>query len=322
VTNKDCAPLPTLIDIEQAAVRIAPYIHQTPLMRSRQIEQLAGCRLTFKCETLQKSGAFKARGASNAVLQLSEQAAALGVATHSSGNHGAALAMAARNRGIPAYVVVPSSAPAVKKQAILGYGAELIRCEPTLAARLEMLEHTVARTGAQPIPPYDHSDIISGQGTVALELHQQLGPDTADMLITPVGGGGLLAGSAIASKSLQPACQVIGAEPAGADDAYRSFHSGQRVTEHIPESIADGLLTTLGVANFNILRHSVDTILRVEEQQIIDAMQLIWSRLKLVVEPSAAVPLAAVMAHRSQFAGRHVAIILSGGNVDLAQLPW
>jgi len=318
--NQD--PAPTLSDIEQAALRIAPYIHQTPLMRSTLIDQLAGCRLTFKCENLQKCGAFKARGASNAVLQLSEQQAAQGVATHSSGNHGAALALAARNRGIPAYIVVPRSAPAVKKRAIISYGAQIIDCEPTLTARLETLQQTLGRTGALAIPPYDHIDIISGQGTAALELHHQLAADCADTLITPVGGGGLLAGSAIASKSLAPQCRVIGAEPAAADDAYRGFYSGQRVTDHTPSSIADGLLTTLGVANFSIIRQSVDSILRVEEQQIIDAMKLIWTRLKLVVEPSAAVPLAAVLAHKSQFTDSHVAIILSGGNVDLEQLPW
>jgi len=313
---------PTLIDIEQAALRIAPYIHQTPLMRSTLIDQLAGCRLTFKCENLQKTGVFKVRGACNAVLKLSAQQAARGVATHSSGNHGAALALAARNRGIPAYIVVPSSAPVVKKRAIIGYGGEIIDCEPTLVARLETLEQNLTRTGAQFVPPYDHADIISGQGTAALELHRQLAANSADTLITPVGGGGLLAGTAIASKSLRPQCRVFGAEPAAADDAYRSFYSGQRITEHTVNSIADGLLTTLGVANFSIIQQSVDSILRVEEQQIIDAMKLIASRLKLVVEPSAAVPLAAVLAHKSLFAGSHVAIILSGGNVDLEQLPW
>jgi threonine dehydratase len=324
VTNMPNAtqPLPSLQDIQQAATRIAPHIHTTPILRSQLINQLAGCSLSFKCEHLQRAGAFKARGAFNAVLQLSDQQASQGVATHSSGNHGAALAMAAKSRNIPAFIVMPNNAPQVKQQAVAAYGAKLIHCQPGLAARQAALAEVTAASGSLFIPPYEHLDIICGQGTVGLELLDQLKDSPPDVVITPVGGGGLLAGVATAVKSIHPTCQVIGAEPAAADDAHRSYHSGTRVEQHKPNSIADGLLTTLGAVNFEIIRQQVDDILLVSEEQIIDAMQLVWTRMKQLIEPSAAVPLAAVLANAEHFKGQHVAIVLSGGNVDLNKLPW
>ncbi|MBB3167369.1 pyridoxal-phosphate dependent enzyme [Simiduia aestuariiviva] len=309
---------PSAFDIEQAATRIAEHIHQTPVQTSQLINSALGCQLFFKCENLQKVGAFKARGALNAVAQLSSSGA---VATHSSGNHGAALAYAARIYGRQAYVVMPSTAPAVKKAAVAAYGATIIECEPTLVAREATLAQLVSETGAHFIPPYDHPHIIAGQGTAALELMAQVTP-ALDCVLTPVGGGGLLAGTAIAVKGCAPGVQVIGAEPLGACDATDGFRSGQRVTEQTPNTLADGLRTTLGELNFAIMRAHVDNMLTVSEADIVAAMALLWTRLKLVVEPSSAVPLAAVMANPDRFAGKRVGIILSGGNVDLAQLPF
>ena len=315
-------PLPTLNDIEKAQQRIAPYVHRTPIMSSQQIDAIAGCKLSFKCENLQKVGAFKARGACNAVMLLSDEQAAQGVATHSSGNHGAALAMAAQNRGIPAFIVMPENAPEVKKLAVASYDAEIILCEATLAAREATLESIIEKTGAYFIPPYDHFDVICGQGTAALEIFEQLADNTPDVIMTPVGGGGLLAGVATVTKAKYPHCKVIAAEPSGADDAYRSFHGGSLITQQTPSTIADGLLTTLGKINFEIISKNVDDILLVDDSQIIAAMQLIWSRMKLVIEPSAAVTLAAVLANKERFAGQHLALVLSGGNVDINRLPW
>lgn len=313
---------PSILDIEKAAARIIALVHRTPIMSSRLINDIAGCKLSFKCENFQKTGAFKARGASNAVMQLSEKQAAKGVATHSSGNHGAALALAAQNRNIPAFVVLPNNAPQLKIKAVESYGANLTYCLPTLAAREHAVNAVVADTGAHYVPPYDHFDVIAGQGTVGLEMLEQLAGEEPDVIITPVGGGGLLSGTAITVKSKAPNCRVIGAEPEGADDAFRSFKLGQHIIQHTPDTIADGLRTTLGTLNFHIISNHVDDILLVNDRQIISAMQLIWSRMKLIVEPSAAVPLAAVLANKALFSGRHIAIVLSGGNIDLQQLPW
>ncbi len=314
--------IPTLDEIQRAAVRIAPWVHRTPLLGSRQLDALTGCHLSCKCENLQRAGAFKARGAANAVWSLAAATASNGVATHSSGNHGAALALAAANRGVPAYIVMPDNAPEVKKAAVEAYGASVIYCQPTLAAREVALAQVVRETGAFFIPPYACSEVICGQATVATELLAQLADDPPDVIIAPVGGGGLLSGIALAVSALAPSCVVLGAEPTGADDAHRSLHSGQRVVSHQPETIADGLLTTLGEINFSIIRERVEDILLVNDQQIVEAMQLVWTRMKLVIEPSAAVPLAAVLAHRERFLGRHVALVFSGGNVDLQKLPW
>jgi threonine dehydratase len=307
-------------DIHQAASRIAGRVHRTPVLTCATLDALAGAEIFFKCENFQKVGAFKMRGATNAVVSLSAHEAAKGVATHSSGNHAQALALAARNRGIPAYIVMPTSAPAVKRAAVLGYGAEIISCEPTLAARERTLEAVVERTGATFIHPYDDERIIAGQGTAALELIEDV-PDL-EIVMAPVGGGGLLAGTAISVASLAPGARVVAAEPAGADDAARSLAAGRILPSENPCTVADGLLTSLGRLNFPIIRRHVAGIWTVADPAIVAAMRLIWERMKIVVEPSAAVCLAAALEHTSEVAGRRVGIILSGGNVDLERLPW
>lgn len=311
----------TLADIQAAAGRIAPYVHCTPLLSSTLINREAGCEILFKCENLQKVGAFKARGAYNAVLCLGEAQRAAGVATHSSGNHAAALSLAASHFGIPAYIVMPENAPATKIAAVRAYGGDITFCEPTLAARESTLQVVCQRTGATFIPPYDHADVIAGQGTCALEVSEQADP-APDVLITPVGGGGLLAGCAVAGKSLLPKTLVIGAEPAGADDAQRSFRSGQWKAQLTPDTVADGLRTSLGQLNFDLIRRHVDDILCAQDSAIVHATRLIWTRMKLVVETSAAVGLAVVLSEPERFAGQRVAIVLSGGNVDINRLPW
>lgn len=309
-----------LATMRQAQQRISPHIHQTPIATSRLLDRICNCQLFFKCENQQKIGAFKIRGAVNAVFSLSVSEADRGVATHSSGNHGAALARAAQMRGIRSFVVMPENAARVKKDAVASYGASIRLCESNLQARESMLQQVIDETGASFIHPYDDFRIINGQGTAALEMCKQV--QGLDLLLAPVGGGGLLAGVAVAVKALSPDTRVMGVEPEQADDAYRSFRSGVRVTDHHPNSIADGLLTTLGKLNFSIIRRSVDDILLVPEKRIVEAMKLIWTRLKQVVEPSAAVPLAAVLAHRHLFTDKKVGLILSGGNVDLDNLPW
>lgn len=307
--------------IRQAAERIGPYVHCTPVMTSELVDTSAGCALFFKCENLQKVGAFKARGAHNAVLALTPAARARGVATHSSGNHAAALALAARRVGVPAYIVMPGNAPTAKVEAVKAYGGLITFCAPTQRAREETVATICRDTGACLIPPYDHPDVIAGQGTCALELTAQLAP-APDVLMTPVGGGGLLAGSAVVARALWPDTRVIGAEPAGADDARRSFLSGQRQLQTAPDTVADGLRTSLGALNFEIIREQVDDILTADDDTIIAAMKLVWTRMKLVIEPSAAVGLAVVMSHPDLFAGQRVAMVLSGGNVDVEHLPW
>lgn len=305
-------------DVKAALLRIRDHIHCTPLIHSALLDEIAGGEVHFKCENQQKVGAFKARGALNAVLGLSGGETA--VATHSSGNHAAALAMAAKVRGMTAHIVMPENAPSVKKAAVRGYGGRIIECEATLAARESALRQLVAETGAHVVHPYDDPRIVAGQGTVALELLAQM--DSLDVVVVPVGGGGLLAGVATAIKALRPEIEVVAAEPAGADDAFRSFGLGRWVPQENPQTIADGLLTSLGQLNYQIIRQRVDTILTVEEQSIVEAMQLQWTRLKTVVEPSGAVSFAAVLEHPERFRGRRVACIISGGNVDLMKLPW
>lgn len=320
------AELPVEVaDIEAAASRIAPYVHRTPLVSSAALSALAGCDLQLKAENLQKVGAFKARGAHNAVFALSDAEAAAGVVTHSSGNHAAAVALAARNRTTTAHVVMPRNAPEVKKAAVAGYGAEITLCEPTLQAREDAVTDIMSRTGAVLVHPYDDALVIAGQGTTGLEILDQnhaIGHGPPDAVVVPVGGGGLLSGIAVAVKARHPDCEVIGAEPTGADDAYRSFRSGTIVPQIAPDTIADGLLTSLGDRNFAIISRLVDDIVLVDDTGIVEAMELIWTRAKLVVEPSGAVGVAAVLAHRGRFAGRRVVAVLTGGNVDLRNLPW
>lgn len=312
--------IPEFRDIELAMQLIASDVHRTPVLTSRQLDGITGARLFFKCENFQKVGAFKFRGATNAVLNLTDSQRAAGVVTHSSGNHAAALAHAAVSRGVKAYIVMPSSAPEVKKRAVAGYGAEITFCEPTLAAREAAADEIIRRTGATMIHPYDNFFIIAGQGTAAMEMLADL--SAPDAVIAPVGGGGLLSGTAIATRHLAPATQIYGAEPLLADDAARSLHAGAIQPALPPRTIADGLLTSLCERTFTVIRENVDDILTVTEEQIIEAMTLIWTRMKIVVEPSSAVPLAAVLANRELFSGKSVAIVISGGNADLSKLPF
>ncbi|MBN3520831.1 pyridoxal-phosphate dependent enzyme [Algoriphagus lutimaris] len=313
-------PYPSLADIKAAHERIQPFIHRTPILSSSAINKIAGCKIFFKCENFQKVGAFKARGAANAVMKLTEEQKKKGVATHSSGNHAAALARAARVAGIPSFIVMPSNAPEIKKKAVKGYGGEIIECEPNLKARETTLEEVVARTGATFIPPYDFMDVIEGQATCALELLEDQ-PDL-DIIMAPVGGGGLLGGTALTTHYLNPEIEVIAGEPAGADDAFQSFHAGKIIPQSGPNTIADGLLTSLGVLNFQLIQQYVSDILLATDPQIIEAMRLIYERMKIVIEPSCAVPLAALLANQDRFQGKKVGIILSGGNVDLGKLPF
>lgn len=311
---------PTLVDIRQAAERIRPFAHRTPVLTCSAIDEMCGAQLFFKCENFQKAGAFKFRGASNAVFSLTGEEAGKGVATHSSGNHGAALALAARLRGIPAHIVMPDNAPLVKKAAVAGYDAVITFCEPTLQAREATLARVRQETGASLVHPYDDDRIIAGQGTAALELCEEV--PGLDAVIAPVGGGGLLAGTAIAVSELSPSTRILGAEPANADDAFRSLETGRIIPSNNPRTIADGLLTSLGERNFPIIREKVSAILTVTEDAIVDAMRLTWERMKIIVEPSGAVPLAAIQSRRAEISGRRIGVIVSGGNVDLGKLPW
>jgi len=312
--------LPTFDDVLVAAARIAAAVHRTPVHTCRTLDSMTGSRLFLKCENLQKVGAFKARGACNAVLSLSDTEASHGVATHSSGNHAAALAFAAGLRGIPAHVVMPSNSRAVKKAAVTGYGARVLECEPTLAARESMLAEVVRNTGAVFIHPYNDPRVMAGQGTAALELLAEAGP--LDAILTPVGGGGLLSGTCLAAAGVSPGTAVWGTEPAGADDAFRSLQQGRLVPSLDPRTIADGLRTSLGERTFAIIRQHVRGIVTVSEQSIVMAMRLVWERAKLIIEPSSAVPLAALLERKLDLGGQRVGIILSGGNVDLEELPW
>jgi threonine dehydratase len=312
--------LPIFADVRAAAEVIAGHVHATPILTCESIDGLTGAVLFFKCENFQKVGAFKFRGASHAVLTLPAEAAAAGVATHSSGNHAAALALAARRRGIAAHIVMPETAPAVKRTAVAGYGGRIRYCAPTLAAREATLAEIVAETGATVVHPYNDARVIAGQGTAALELLRDV-PDL-DVVMVPVGGGGLASGTALAAAGLSPRTRVVGVEPAGADDARRSLLSGRIVPSVEPRTIADGLLTSLGDLTFPILRDRLDCIVTASDDAIVRAMRTIWERMKIVVEPSAAVPLGALLEGSYDARGRRVGIILSGGNVDLERLPW
>jgi threonine dehydratase len=312
--------LPSFNEIRSAAERINPYIHKTPVLRSQNINKLSGADLYFKCENFQRMGAFKMRGAMNAVLQLSQSERDQGVATHSSGNFAQALALAAQKLNLKAYIVMPSNSSLVKKQAVLGYGAEITECEPTLEAREKTLDEVVKRTSATFIHPYNDENVILGNSTAAYELFVE----TADLdfILAPVGGGGLLAGTALSSYHLSPECKIIGCEPFGADDAFRSLECGKIIPSVNPQTIADGLRTSLGDKTFPILKELLHKIIRVEEEEIVEAMHLIWERMKIIIEPSSAVAFAAVLKEKDLFAGSRTGIILSGGNVDLGHLPF
>jgi threonine dehydratase len=310
----------SLADIEAARVRIAPHVRRTPVLTSDLLDEAAGARLFFKCENLQHVGAFKARGATNAVLSLSEAAAACGVATHSSGNHAAAVARAAGLRGIPAYIVMPEGAARPKVLQVERLGGRITFCAPTLAAREETAARIVAETGAAMIHPFDDPAVMAGQGTAALELME----DAAglDIVLAPIGGGGLISGVSTAVKALRPAARVVGAEPAGADDAARSFAAGRLIPLTEVDTFADGLRASLSQSTFDHIRRGVDQVATVSERGIVEAMRALFEALKVVVEPSAAVAYAAVREGKVEVAGQRVGIILTGGNVDLDKLPW
>jgi threonine dehydratase len=310
----------TLGMIREAHARIRDKIHRTPVMTSETLNSQAGAQLYFKCENLQKIGAFKARGATNAVFSLSDEEAAHGVATHSSGNHAAALARAARLRGIPAHIVMPSNAPKAKQASVRRYGGHIVFCEPTLESRESTAARVIAETGAAFIHPYDNAQVIAGQGTAALELLEEV-PEL-EIILCPVGGGGLLSGTAVAAKGMKPGIRVVAAEPAGADDAYRSFTSGSLHPVVRPNTIADGLRTSLSERTFAEVRRHVDEIVTVSEEAIVQSMRAIWEVMKIIVEPSGAVPYGAIVEKKLDVAGRKAGIILSGGNLDLESLPW
>jgi len=312
--------IPTLADIQATHEAIQPFIHRTPILSSSSINAIAEAEIYFKCENFQRIGAFKMRGGASAALRLTDTEKKKGLATHSSGNHAQAVARSAQMLGIPAYIVMPENAPAIKRAATAGYGAEIILCEPTLAARESTLEEVVAKTGATFIHPYNNYEVIAGQATASLELLQDQ-PDL-DIIMAPVGGGGLMSGTALTTTFLHPHIKKYGAEPKAVDDAYRSFQSGVLQHNTHTNTIADGLRTSLGEKTLEIIRNYVDEIFLVEEQEIIDAMRLIWERMKIVIEPSCAVPLAAVLKYKEQFEGQKIGIIITGGNVDLGNLPF
>jgi threonine dehydratase len=311
---------PTLADIQVAAERIGPYIHRTPVLTNESLNQRVGAQVFLKCENFQRVGAFKFRGACNAVFSLSAEEAACGVSTHSSGNHAQAVALAARLRGIPAYIVMPNNAPAVKKAAVAGYGGVITFCEPTLEAREATLAQIVEKTGSAVVHPYNDEHVIAGQGTAALEFLEVV-PDL-DVMIAPVGGGGLLSGTCVAATETKRGIRVIGGEPEMADDAYRSLQAGEILPSVKPKTIADGLLTSLGSKTFPIIQECVEQIVTVAERGITDSMRFIWERAKIIIEPSAAVAVGVLWEGKIDLRGQKVGVILSGGNVDLEKLPW
>jgi threonine dehydratase len=308
-----------LAAIRAAHERIRQYVHRTPVLTSARLDAASGASLFFKCENFQKIGAFKARGATNAIFALDEVIARRGVATHSSGNHGAALARAANLRGVPAHIVMPSNSARVKVRAVESYGAHVIFCEPTDAAREETCADVMAETGATLIHSFENENVIAGQGTAAIELLEDV---DVDLVLCPVGGGGLLSGTAVAAKSIWPQIKVVAAEPANADDAAQSFHAGRVIRAQKKFTIADGLRTNISQSTFSIIKRHVDDIVTVSEEAIVSAMRMIWETMKIVIEPSAAVPYAAILERKIDIDSRRVGIILTGGNVDLDALPW
>jgi len=312
--------LPELADIEAAHSRIKLYVHQTPVMKSQKLNEIFNCELFFKCENFQKVGAFKFRGATNAVLSMTPEEKLKGVVTHSSGNHAAALALAAGMNGIKANIVMPRNAPDVKKNAVAGYGAEITFCEPTLQAREDTTRRIMEKTGATLIHPYDNFNVICGQGTAALELMNE--KNNLEIVIAPVGGGGLMSGTSTCVKGINNNIQVIGAEPLNANDAFISFTTGILTPSVNPVTCADGLLTSLSELTFSVIRKNVDTILTAKEDSIIECMLLVWERMKIIIEPSSATVMAVVKENPGMFRGKRIGLIISGGNVDFRKLPF
>lgn len=312
--------IPVLNDMIAARDRINPYVHRTPVLTSRMLNEQTGAEIFFKCENLQKAGAFKARGASNAVFGLSDEQAKKGVATHSSGNHGTCLSYAAGRRGIPCTVVMPRTAPQAKKDAVKGYGGRVVECEPSTSSREAVFAEVVAETGAEFVHPYNDPRVIAGQATCSFELIEQV--DRLDAVVAPIGGGGMVSGTCLTLSNLAPHVKIYAAEPEQADDAYRSFKAGHIIADDAPETVADGLKVPLKELTWHFVSNHVTDILTASEQEIIDAMKLIWKRLKIVMEPSSAVPLATILKNPEIFAGQRVGVIITGGNVDLDKLPW
>ena len=312
--------IPTIKDVNVARERITPYIHKTPVLTSEFMNELTGAELFFKCENFQKAGAFKVRGASNAVFGLSDEMAVKGVATHSSGNHALSLSYAAGRRGIPCHVVMPRTAPQAKKDAVIGYGGIITECEPSTTSREAVFAEVQAATGADFVHPYNDPRVIAGQATCSLELLEQTGG--LDAIVAPIGGGGMISGTCLALSNVAPDTKIYAAEPKNADDAYRSFKAGYIIADDAPDTVADGLKVPLKELTWHFVSTYVEDILIATEQEIIDAMQLIWKRMKIVMEPSSAVPLATIIKNKDLFAGKRVGVIITGGNVDLGNLPW
>ncbi|MCL4676085.1 MAG: pyridoxal-phosphate dependent enzyme [Pararhodobacter sp.] len=312
--------IPTYDDVLAAHQRVAPHVHRTPVLTSRFLDELTGATLFFKCENFQRAGAFKARGASNAVFGLSDAQAARGVATHSSGNHGTCLSYAAGRRGIPCTVVMPHTAPQAKKDAVRGYGGRVVECEPSTSSREAVFAEVVAETGAEFVHPYNDPRVIAGQATCSRELYEQV--EGLDAVIAPIGGGGMVSGTCLTLSNIAPGVKIYAAEPEQADDAARSFRAGHIIADDAPVTVADGLKVPLKDLTWHFVQNHVTDILTASEQEIIDAMKLIWKRMKIVMEPSSAVPLATILKNPTVFAGQRVGVIITGGNVDLDHLPW
>lgn len=312
--------IPTYDDVLAAHKRIEPHIHRTPILTSSYFNDLVGAQLFFKCENFQKAGAFKVRGASNAVFGLSEDDAKQGVATHSSGNHALSLSYAAGRRGIPCNVVMPRTAPQAKKDAVKGYGGIITECEPSTSSREEVFAQVQAKTGGDFVHPYNDPRVIAGQGTCSRELMEQT--DGVDIVIAPIGGGGMISGTCLTLSNIAPETEIIAAEPEQADDAYRSFKAGHIIADDAPVTIADGLKVPLKELTWHFVSNHVTDILTASEQEIIDAMKLTWKRMKIVMEASCSVPLATILKNKDRFAGKRVGVIITGGNVDLDTLPW
>lgn len=319
---KDIADMiiPTFEDMLAAHARIEPHIHRTPVLTSSYLNDLIGAELFFKCENFQKAGAFKVRGASNAVFGLSDDEAVKGVCTHSSGNHALSLSYAAGRRGIPCNVVMPRTAPQAKKDAVMGYGGIITECEPSTTSREEVFAQVQAATGGNFVHPYNDPRVIAGQGTCSRELLEQT--DGLDMVVAPIGGGGMISGTCLTLSNIAPEVQIIAAEPEQADDAYRSFKAGHIIADDAPNTIADGLKVPLKDLTWHFVSNHVKDILTASEDEIVDAMKLTWKRMKIVIEASCAVPLATILKNKDQFAGKRVGVIITGGNVDLDTLPW
>ena len=319
-TDAPTQNIPTLEDMLVAHERIKPHIHRTPVLTSSFLNELSGAQLFFKCENFQKAGAFKVRGASNAVFGLDAETAKAGVATHSSGNHALSLSYAAGRRGIPCHVVMPRTAPEAKKDAVRGYGGIITECEPSTSSREAVFAEVEARTGAEFVHPYNDPRVIAGQGTCSKELLEQT--DGLDAVIAPIGGGGMVSGTCLTLSNLAPDVKIYAAEPEQADDAARSFRAGHIIADDAPNTVADGLKVPLKELTWHFVSNHVTDILTASEQEIVDAMRLIWARMKIVMEPSSAVPLATILKNRDVFAGKRVGVIITGGNVDLGKLPW